>query len=349
MIFKPSFLSPFIIAEIGVNHDCNLNLAKNMIASAARAGANAAKFQFYKADKIASKHSPAYWDLSEEPTHSQYELFSRFDKFDIDDYLELSAYCNECGIQFMATPFDLQSARLIDPLVEVHKIASADITNIPLLHLIASFRKPVIISCGASSLSEIHHARTELISHGATDVYLLHCILNYPTDQENAGLRMISILLKEFGPNVGYSDHTKPTITHDIQISSVLLGAVVLEKHFTYNKKLSGNDHYHSYDELDLATFVSRLNCIRQSYGNETSSSEAFVSSLLASQQTAITNARRSLFYASNLPQGHVLTIEDLVSKRPGFGIPPTKLDELLGLRLKSSVSIDQLVSFSDF
>jgi len=180
---------PEIIAEIGVNYyDVSEKLgislvdaAKEMILKCKNSGIKTVKFQTYKAEKIAAKYSPSYWDLNEEPTRSQRELFSKFDKFGEDEYKELAGYCSETEVEFMSTPFDIESASFIDQLVSRHKIASADITNFQLLNKIAGFGKPVILSTGASKLEEISDAVNLLKREGCNDITLLHCVLSYPT------------------------------------------------------------------------------------------------------------------------------------------------------------------------
>ena len=157
-IFGKKLRPPYIIAEIGVNHEGNINKAKQLISLAKEGGADAVKFQTYKADDLASKNSPSYWDLSEEPTTSQHELFSKYDKFNLDDYLVLSEYCESINIEFLSTPFSIDSVKLLKPLVKFFKVASADITNLPLLRIIAKTNKPILLSTGASNLHEIRQA-----------------------------------------------------------------------------------------------------------------------------------------------------------------------------------------------
>ena len=248
-----TFCNPYIIAEIGVNHGGNLEKAKLMIKECADNGAHAAKFQTYKAEKIASKdHSKYYWDLNEESSTSQYDLFKKYDSFGPAEYLELASYCKKLGIDFLSTPFDLDAVDMLDPLVPLFKIASADITNIPLLKKIASKNKLIILSTGASTLDEVQSALNTLVKNGANDVCLLHCVLNYPTPPQNAQLAGISNLISTFGDScsIGYSDHVKPSENGTLPALHMasILGCLVLEKHFTYDKTLKGNDHYHAMD-----------------------------------------------------------------------------------------------------
>jgi sialic acid synthase SpsE len=210
---------PYIIAEVGVNfYDTAkaegispLQAAKKYIFEAKNAGIDAVKFQSYKADTIVSKNSPAYWDLSKEPTPTQHELFKKHDGFDQEDYQHLCDYCKELEIDFMSTPFDFESADFLEDMVSVYKISSSDLNNIPFLRHIARKGKPIFLSVGASYLSEIEEAVRVLTDEGCPDICLMHCVLSYPTKNEDANLNMIKTLKRIF-PNtrIGYSDHTMP-------------------------------------------------------------------------------------------------------------------------------------------
>lgn len=171
---------PYIIAEAGVNHEGSMDLAKRLIREAKEGGADAIKFQSYKAGTLASKDSPAYWDTTKEPTKSQYELFKKHDSFWKNEFEELARYCDEVGITFLSTPFDVESARFLDPLMPVFKISSSDITNKPFIQFLCDFGKPIIMSTGASDLHEVCEA-VEWIEAKGNKLALLHCVLNYPT------------------------------------------------------------------------------------------------------------------------------------------------------------------------
>ncbi len=214
---------PYVIAEIGVNHEGSLETAKQLIESAKRGGADAAKFQTYKAGLIASKFSPSYWDTSKEPTTSQYELFTKYDAFGEAEH----------KIEFVSTPFDLGAVDMLNPLVRYFKIASADITNPPLLKKVAATGKPVILSSGASNIDEIDAALTILRSAGAKEICLMHCILNYPTRNENAHLGMLIDLRNRYPELLlGYSDHTLPNEQMTSLISAHLLNTSPTTRRF---------------------------------------------------------------------------------------------------------------------
>lgn len=334
-------MNPYVIAEIGVNHEGDLERAKRLIDQAKQGGAQAAKFQSYKADLIASRHSPAYWDTTKEPTRSQHELFRRYDVFGPEDYAALAEHCRAVGIDFLSTPFDLGAVEFLDPLVPLFKIASADITNIPLLRAIAVRGKPVVMSTGASTLPEIESAVATLKAAGAREVGLLHCVLNYPTPFESARIQGIQTLARTFPEvSIGYSDHTVPTPGMEVLTTATLLGATVLEKHFTDDKSLPGNDHYHAMDAADLRRLLDALAFQRTILGEPGRSVDG--------EGDARLHARRSLVAARDLPQGHVLCPEDLVAKRPGHGISPLHWDEIIGRTLGRDVAADALLSWPD-
>lgn len=332
-------LTPYIIAEIGVNHEGSMDLAKRLIEEAAASGAHAAKFQTYKAEKIASRHSPAYWDQSKEPTASQFELFKKYDAFGEQEYAELAGHCAKHGVDFLSTPFDLDAVDFLDPLMPAFKIASADITNIPLLRKVARTSKPVILSTGASTLAEIGHAVEVLRSAGCRELALLHCVLNYPTPPERAQLAQIQ-LLKRIFPDcpVGYSDHVVPDETISALEAATLLGATILEKHFTHDKTLPGNDHYHAMDRHDLARFITKLDTYRILLGAE--------SKTLEYEDAARLHARRSVVAARKIEKGELFSEENLIVKRPGHGISPLFWDEIVGTRAAESIQDDELLSW---
>ena len=248
---------PYVIAEIGVNHECSIVRAKKLIKLAKKGGADAVKFQTYKANTLASKYSPVYWDTKKERTNSQFKLFKKYDRFNYEDYELLFKFCKKIKIDFLSTPFDIDAVKNLKKLVSFFKIASADINNLPLLRSVGKTRKPVLISTGASTITEIKEAVSILKKNGTKSISIMHCILNYPTKNINANLGMIKSLKKIFKKQViGYSDHTVPDNHMSSLIFAYTLGAEIFEKHFTDNKRLKGNDHYHSMDYKDLKIFI---------------------------------------------------------------------------------------------
>ena len=327
---------PLIIAEAGVNHEGSMDTAKRLIDEACEGGAHAIKFQTYKASTLASKDSPAYWDTSKEPTTSQYELFKRHDKFWKGEFENLKRHCDAAGIEFMSTPFDVESAGFLNDLMDVVKISSSDITNKPFIKHLCAFGKPVILSTGASYPHEVMEA-VSWIEESGVPLALLHCVLNYPTMDENAGLGMICTLRDMF-PHlvIGYSDHTMPGDMKVLE-TATLLGARILEKHFTHEKTLPGNDHYHAMDKHDLRRFVDSMERIRAVVGKPGLTS-------LPSEEPARKNARRSLVAARSIPAGAIITKDDLTWKRPAHGISPRNYDEVLGMKARSDIPEDTVL-----
>jgi len=335
--------NPYIIAEIGVNHEGSVKKAKELIQLAKEGGADAAKFQTYKAEKLASKFSPSYWDTNLEPIESQFELFKKFDSFNPDDYFELADFCRRCDIDFLSTPFDNSSIDFLDELMPFYKVASADLTNIPLLRKISEKGKTIILSTGASEIYEIVDAISIIESVADVDIAIMHCILSYPTTDKDANLLMIKIL-KSFFPErcVGYSDHTLPLNGMLTLSVASLFGAEIIEKHFTDDKSKSGNDHYHAMDKNDLLNFKKNLTNIREIVGNALTRKP--INAEILSRQ----NARRSIVLNRKINAGEILTQDNLICKRPGTGISPKFWDEILGKKIKVTRNEDELLQWSD-
>ena len=331
-------IPPYVIAEAGVNHEGDMSLARRLIDEAAEAGANAIKFQTYKAGMLASKNSPSYWDTTKEPTKSQFELFSKYDKFWKPEFEELKKQCDIVDIEFMSTPFDLESACFLSDLVDVFKISSSDITNKPFIKTIAGYGKPIILSTGASSNDEISEA-LEWIGLGKIPVALLHCVLNYPTLDGDSHLGMILGLRKQF-PNVivGYSDHTMPGNMKNLEIAT-LLGAQIIEKHFTHDKSLPGNDHYHAMDKNDLRAFFTRIEGVQAIIGQQEKE-------ILDIEQSARLNARRSLVARCRIMQGSAVSEADLTWKRPAHGVSPKYFDEVVGRIAAVTIEEDDIITW---
>tara|TARA_Y100001970_G_scaffold282676_1_gene396032 strand:+ start:5744 stop:6817 length:1074 start_codon:yes stop_codon:yes gene_type:complete len=341
-IYNQTFrYNPYFIAEIGVNHEGSLTKAKELIISAKNGGANAVKFQSYKAEKLTIQNSPAYWDQSEESTNSQYELFKKYDSFEAEDYFELKKFCEENEVEFLTTPFDIDFVDELDEILNFYKVASADLTNYQLLKKIAKKNKPIILSTGASTISEIK-STLNFLSQYKVDVILNHCVLSYPAPLSSANLGMLLNMSKEFPNIIGYSDHTVPDDDHLVLMCAVSLGATVLEKHFTLDKTMPGNDHYHSYDECDLKEFNKKIQTLRTITGKESKE-------VLEVELPARENARRSLVYFDNYSKGLILKEEMIVAKRPGTGISPSKFEDFIGRTLNVDVNKDEQINPGHF
>ena len=337
--YEPKLYKPFIIAEAGVNHEGSMQIAKRLIEEACEGGADAIKFQTYKANTIASKNSPAYWDTTKEPIASQYELFCKHDKFWKKEMEELKSHCDKVGIEFLSTPFDIESAKFLNDLMDVFKISSSDITNKPFIEFICNFKKPIILSTGASFLYEIQES-VSWIERAGNTLALLHCVLNYPTPDENANLGMILGLKRAFPDKIiGYSDHTLPK---DMQVckNAILLGATIIEKHFTHDKTLTGNDHYHAMDKNDLTKFKKDIEETFKILGK-------FEVSALDDEKLARDNARRSLVASKDIKKGDIIKRDDLTFKRPAMGISPKFIDDIVGRRAFCNISEDDVLKWN--
>lgn len=332
---------PFIIAEAGVNHEGDMNLAQRLIEEAKEGGADAIKFQTYKAETIASKDSPSYWDLSKEPTDSQYRLFKKYDKFWKSEYETLKLHCDHVGIEFMSTPFDTESAKFLNDLMGVFKISSSDLNNKPFIQFLCGFGKPIVLSTGAAYMHEVEEAVSWIQDIG-NPVALLHCVLNYPTDDMNANLAMIQTLRRRYSElPIGYSDHTLPKDMKTLEVAT-LLGATIIEKHFTHDKTLPGNDHYHAMDKEDLKHFHRRMDELFTLLGDGRKRP-------LESEQLSRANARRSLVAVCDISAGTVITAAHLTWKRPAHGINPRDFDKLVGRIAARDIVEDTVLQWEMF
>jgi len=332
---------PYLIAEAGVNHEGSLDLARRLIDEAKEGGANAIKFQTYKASTIASKDSPSYWDLSKEPTDSQYKLFQKYDKFWKSEFEALAKHCKDVDIEFLSTPFDIESARFLNDLMPVFKVSSSDLNNKPFINFLCEFGKPIILSTGASYLWEVEQSLSWIQAHG-NSVALLHCILNYPTDDANANLAMIKGLTRKFPDQlIGYSDHTLPKDMKTMEVAT-LLGARIIEKHFTHDKTLPGNDHYHAMDKQDLKRFHARMDTSLELLGS-------FNRMPLSTEKISRANARRSLVAARSIPAGRTIVDDDITWKRPSTGIDPREYEKLLGKAALRNIAEDTVLTWGLF
>lgn len=334
---------PFLVAEAGVNYENDMETADRMVKEAAAAGADAIKFQSYKAETLASRFSPSYWDTTKEPTKSQFELFKKYDHFDVAEYEALAEQARKCGIHFLSTPFDTRFVDALTPLVPAMKVASADLTNHPLLRHIARAAKPVILSVGASTLGEVDEAVRLLKSEGVEQIALLHCVLSYPCNPADANLGILGHLQAVF-PDliVGYSDHVPPAFGCAALTTAWLLGARIIEKHFTLDKKKPGNDHYHAMDPADLREFRAQCDYVTSLIGTDRKD-------VLACEAEARRQARRSLVAARSIRRGERVTAVDVLVKRPGTGIDPRLLDVVVGATAVRDIQEDEILQWEMF
>lgn len=339
---------PYVIAEIGVNYydtakELNITpieAAKLYIDKAAEVGVDCAKFQTYKADTIVSKNSPAYWDTTKEPTKTQYELFLKYDHFGEAEYRELADYTHSKGMDFTSTPFDYTSADYLENIVDFYKISSSDLSNLPFIRHIGSKGKKVIISVGAAYLSEIDEAIRTLRESKCEDIVILHCVLSYPTAPENANLRIIETLKRDFPDvGVGFSDHVAPDDAMMTLATAYLMGAEVIEKHFTLNKLLQGNDHYHAGAPEDFKKAIAHFRWIDTVLGSERKT-------VLDCERVSRREARRSLVLMRDVKAGEVIMESDVIAKRPGTGISPKYADIVIGRKALRDLKEDTILTW---
>lgn len=338
----------YLIAEMGVNfydtakqlNITPLEAAKLYIDKAAEAGIDCAKFQSYKANTIVSKNSPAYWDTTKEATKTQYELFQKFDSFGESEYKELCDYTHSKGMDFTSTPFDYASADYLYDMVDFYKISSSDLSNIPFIKHIAAKGKPMVVSVGAAYLSEVDEAIRAMKEVGNNDICILHCVLSYPTDPKNANLKIIKTL-KEVFPDVkvGFSDHVAPDPTMMTLATAYLLGSEVIEKHFTLDKTLTGNDHYHSGDPEDFKKARANFEMIDKVLGQPEKT-------VLECEIVPRREARRSLVLTRSMKAGEKIMENDIMPKRPGTGISPKYTDIVLGREVKRDLEEDTILTW---
>lgn len=333
-----NFSKPYIIAEIGANHNGDMNLAKEMITSAKNCGADCAKFQSWSPTSLIAKEeydrNQKYDDSPKKHFGSLKDMVDTYYLRD-EQHFELKEFCDSIGIDFCSTPFSNSEADLLDRCgVGFYKVASMDINNYQLLNRLAGRGKPVILSTGMATLSEIDKAVELLVKNGTQEIALLHCISIYPPLYEDINLNNITMMQRTFGLPIGFSDHT---IGFSIPLASVALGACIIEKHFTTDKDLPGWDHEISANPFEMKIICEESANIQKSMGS-------FKKIVSEAEEAKKSKFRRSLVVNKNLPQGHVLTAEDIISKRPGTGISPDLIDQVVGRTLQSNVNEDTLL-----
>ncbi|MGB0383248.1 MAG: N-acetylneuraminate synthase [Ardenticatenaceae bacterium] len=327
----------FIIAEAGVNHNGSIEMARQLVDVAVLAGADAIKFQTFKAERLVTPDAPkANYQLETTgASETQYQMLHRLE-LSLEAHRELMAYCQQKGILFMSTPFDEQSANLLADLgVALFKIPSGEITNLPFLSHVAQKNKPMIVSTGMSYLGEVESAVRTIQETSNQKLVLLHCVSNYPADPADTNLRAMHTMATAFGVPVGYSDHT-PGI--EVALAAVALGACVIEKHFTLDRNLPGPDHRASLEPDELAGMIKGIRVVEAALGNGCklpAASEANTASVV----------RKSLVAARDLLAGTVLTKDMIAIKRPGTGLSPSMRDELIGRTLNQDIQRGTLLA----
>ncbi len=334
-------LPVFVIAEIGVNHNGDLSVARALIDVAVKSGADAVKFQTFQADRVATTEAPKadYQLQTTTASESQIEML-RMLELSADAHRELQAHCRDQGITFLSTPFDEQAADFLDELdVPAYKISSGDLTNSPLLQHVALKGKPIILSTGMSTLDEVIEAVSTLRSSGCENLVLLHCVSNYPAKPSEVNLRAMQTMRAAFDVPVGFSDHTEGIA---VALAAVALGACVIEKHFTLDRRLPGPDHRASLEPAELQSLIEGIRKVESALGTGRKVPTA-------TEMNTANVARRSLIAALDIAAGAILKRDMISLKRPGTGLPPTMLESVLGRRLREDVPSGSLFSLDMF
>jgi N-acetylneuraminate synthase/N,N'-diacetyllegionaminate synthase len=330
----------FIVAEAGVNHNGDIHLAKELIDAAKNAGADAVKFQAFKAEKIATIYAEKadYQTRNAGKDKSQLAMLKKLE-LDEKDIRELYNYAQKNNIVFLSSAFDRESIDLLNDLgVSAFKIASGEITNLPLLKYVAKKKKPIILSTGMSTLDEIEQAVKVIRENGTKDIVLLHCVTSYPARKEDVNLRAIETLRRKFKLPAGFSDHT---LGVTIPIAAAALGAVLIEKHFTLDKSLPGPDHKASLEPNELTEMVTAIRDVEKALGNG-------VRRLTEEEREIRKKVRRSIVAKEEILEGTIITESMLDFKRPGTGIEPKHLDRVIGRRTKKDIMPDELIAFKN-
>ena len=329
-----------IIAEAGVNHNGSIELAKQLVDKAVEAGVDYIKFQTFKASKLVTKAAmQAEYQQKNigKEGDSQYQMLKKLE-LSPEDHETLIAYCKEKGIKFFSTAFDFDSIEYLHSLdLGIWKIPSGEVTNYPFLKRVAAYNEKTILSTGMCDMVDVRAAVDALYKNGLSkeNLILLHCNTEYPTPFEDVNLKAMDALRKEFGVEVGYSDHTKG---NEVPIAAVALGATVIEKHFTLDRNMEGPDHKASLEPDELKAMVSAIRNIEKAVGGDGSKH------ISDSERKNIVIARKSIVAACNIIAGEKFTETNLTVKRPGTGISPMKWDEIIGTTAKRNYKEEELI-----
>ncbi|MEE1155851.1 MAG: N-acetylneuraminate synthase family protein [Methanobrevibacter sp.] len=334
---KIFYKKPFLIADIGVNYYdiaqkeeiSDIDAAKLMISEAKKVGIDAVKFESYKTENLLSEES-----------QTQFDLYKKYDKFGVDEFRQLADFCSELKIKFLSTPLDFESADYLDEFMDIYPISSSDLTNIPFIQYIAKKNKPILLLTGAATLNEIKHAVKAIEEVSMVDIAIMHSVLAYPTEYRDANLAMIKDLVQNFPEyEIGYSDHTRPDSNMFVLTTAYNYGAEIIEKHFTLDKSLPGNDHNHSMDPEDVMIFKTNVGFLSQLSGMKNKQP-------LICESSAKRASRRSIVLTKDIKKGDIITADLITFKRPGTGISPARVDDVVGKTALVDISKDTLIDF---
>lgn len=324
----------YIIAEIGSNHNRDINIAKELIDKAAEADVDAVKFQTFKADKLYSKDTPKFSKDNIEP----FELIKSIE-LPREWHKELFSYATNKNLHFLSSPFDYEAVDILDKIgVHAFKVASFEITDLELLKYIAKKKKPIILSTGMANIMEIKEALETIRSQGNDDIILLHCNSIYPSPVEIVNLNAIKTMYTAFKIPIGFSDHT---IGIHIPVAAVAKGAKIIEKHFTLDKKMRGPDHHFAVEPSELKQMVQNIRDVEKAAGTG-------VKKVTKEEQEMYEKGRRSIIAAQDIKKGTKITKEMLIIKRPSFGIKPKFLEKIIGKTAKKDIKAEQWITWDD-
>jgi len=331
-------MSVFIIAEAGVNHNGSMELAKQLIDKAAESGADAVKFQTFKAENLVTQEAQKaeYQKQATDESESQFDMIKKLE-LDVKSHSELIAHCQKKGITFLSTPFDHGSIELLSDLgVEIFKVPSGEVTNLPYLKHIGSLNKQVILSTGMATLKEVGDALNILIAAGTSkeNITILHANTMYPTPMEDVNLNAMLTMQREFNTDVGYSDHT---LGIEVDIAAVAMGATCIEKHFTLDKAMLGPDHKASLEPGELKSMVCAIRNIEKALGNGKKKPSP-------SDAVNIGVVRKSIVASRAIKKGDKLSVDNITTKRPGVGISPMKWNEVIGTVATRDYQVNELI-----
>jgi len=328
--------SCFIIAEAGVNHNGDIRLAKKLIDVAKKAGADAVKFQTFHTEELVSKSTEKaeYQIWAKEKT--QHEMLKRLE-LSFNDFRELKKYCDKKSIEFFSTPYDVESVIFLNEIgVKRFKIASADLVNKPLIEAVAKTKKQIILSTGMANLEKIERTISLINAFGNRDIVILHCTTSYPTPCSQVNLNTLSLLKEKFDLPVGYSDHT---LGIEIPIMAVSLGAKVIEKHFTLNRKMEGPDHFISLEPNELKKMIKAIRNVEEAFGSKKKE-------INPEEKKNIFFMRRSIHASRHIKKGEIIKESNVKITRPFDGIEPWFLDKMLGKKAKISIKKDKPIKW---
>ena len=328
-------MSVYIIAEAGVNHNGDINLAYQLVDAAKAAGVDCIKFQTFKSENLVSHTAQkAEYQKAATGDSSQQDMLKQLE-LSFGEFVSLKEYCDRKGICFLSTPFDFESIEFLNSIeMPFWKIPSGEVTNYPYLVALAKTGKPVVMSTGMCEMQEIEDAIAVLRENGASDIKLLHCNTEYPTPYEDVNLRAMKTLRDAFGVEVGYSDHTKGI---EVPIAAVAMGASVIEKHFTLDRNMEGPDHKASLEPQELKQMVDSIRHIEAALGSGDKRPSP-------SEKKNMAVARKSIVASARIKAGDILTEENITVKRPGNGICPMRWKEVLGTRAVRDFEEDELI-----